>query len=244
MTDRIFAQEYLGEFVNDLLQFFPDDLIKKCMVLKRRKGIIPGRRYYLGVDVAGLGEDECSYEVMEILNNKMIEQRANFTAKRNLTVDTSREIFNMNRQYNFKKIGVDDAGVGFGVWSELMNDERTKFKTIALNNASRSVDKAGVKHKIFLRTDQKDDKEVDMVVPKGYYFMMGDNRDDSYDSRYWGAVPKELIKGKAMSIYWSWADNKQEPYFTGLSSLPRIVGTYLWRLPGRIRYSRLGGVIH
>lgn len=41
------------------------------------------------------------------------------------------------------------------------------------------------------------------VVPPGKYFAMGDNRDRSQDSRYWGGVPRELIKGRAFMIYWS-----------------------------------------
>jgi signal peptidase I len=42
-----------------------------------------------------------------------------------------------------------------------------------------------------------------LIVPEGHYFVMGDNRDDSQDSRYWGFVPRENIIGRPLVIYWS-----------------------------------------
>ncbi len=44
-----------------------------------------------------------------------------------------------------------------------------------------------------------------VTVPPGHYFMMGDNRDNSQDSRYWGFLPREYVKGRALVIYWSYA---------------------------------------
>ncbi|MDL2272461.1 signal peptidase I [Desulfovibrio sp. OttesenSCG-928-I05] len=43
-------------------------------------------------------------------------------------------------------------------------------------------------------------------IPEGYYFVMGDNRDGSADSREWGLVPRANIHGKAWFLYWSWDD--------------------------------------
>jgi len=50
-----------------------------------------------------------------------------------------------------------------------------------------------------------------IVIPPGHYFMMGDNRDNSDDSRFWGFLSRDLIKGKAEFIYWSWNKETMRP---------------------------------
>jgi signal peptidase I len=48
------------------------------------------------------------------------------------------------------------------------------------------------------------DRYGPVTVPDGHYFVMGDNRDNSQDGRYWGFLPRHYIKGKALLIYWSY----------------------------------------
>jgi signal peptidase I len=50
-----------------------------------------------------------------------------------------------------------------------------------------------------------------VTIPQGEMFMMGDNRDNSNDSRYWGTLKMDLVKGRAMFLYWSWDGEKNWP---------------------------------
>lgn len=57
-----------------------------------------------------------------------------------------------------------------------------------------------------------------IVVPAGYYFMLGDNRDESYDGRYWGFLPRENVRGRPWFVYFSYdaTSYKPMPFFTAV----------------------------
>jgi signal peptidase I len=80
------------------------------------------------------------------------------------------------------------------------------------------------------------------TVPEGQFFVLGDNRDDSKDSRFWGSVPRDHIKGKAVFIYWSWAPNEDAPPwgFPYVIDLVRWVGYVIVNFGDNARLDRIG----
>src|SRR6185503_13992575 len=70
-----------------------------------------------------------------------------------------------------------------------------------------------------------------VTVPEGQYFVMGDNRDNSQDSRYWGFLPAHYVKGRALMIYWSFEPPQGEQASGvrgGLSTLASIFTATRW----------------
>ncbi len=80
------------------------------------------------------------------------------------------------------------------------------------------------------------------IVPPNEYFVLGDNRDDSRDSRFWGSVPADNIKGKTVFVYWSWQPDSDAPGFgfPYVIDAVRWIGYSLFNFPSHVRWDRLG----
>lgn len=151
MTKVQYAQEYLGEFVDELMQFFPTETIKGCMTLNE---IIPRHKgeNFLGVDVARMGGDETVLFSLRKLNDNLEELELDIS-KNTMLPETVRRIKYSDMKHNYKRIYIDDGGLGVGVFDPLLEDDQTKRKVEAINNASRSLEHDAKRKKKILKED-------------------------------------------------------------------------------------------
>jgi signal peptidase I len=78
-----------------------------------------------------------------------------------------------------------------------------------------------------------------VTVPADQYFVMGDNRDNSQDSRWWGYLPRDLVKGKALMVYWSFESDRADYQDEGLGATVRGLADVVTGFFTRTRWDRI-----
>ena len=83
-----------------------------------------------------------------------------------------------------------------------------------------------------------------VTVPPNQFFVMGDNRDNSQDSRYWGFLPRDLVKGRAVIIYWSYESGREDYQDESTGATIKGLVSVFAHFFTRTRWDRMFHMIH
>lgn len=174
MSQLQYGQEYLGLFLEELQRFFEDELIRTSCILERRGSVIKGKDYFMGCDIARLGGDQSTFEILERKRKDYFEQVENQTMVRIPTTTTEDRILQLDRIYNLKKIYIDcgSGSLGVGIYDQLVKNSQTSHKIEAINNRAISLERDGSKKQRLMKEDLYNN--LKSMMEKGYIKLLND----------------------------------------------------------------------
>ncbi len=154
MSELEYAQEYLAKFLDDLRRVFSEEWIKKVCTIKDPQAIIRDATYYMGNDLARMGEDKSTFEIFHKIDSMITHAYHEITTKQR-TTDTEKKIIRMAEQWKFKGIGIDAGSgtLGVGILDHLLVNDATKRSVVALNSRQRAMDRDGKSRTRILNED-------------------------------------------------------------------------------------------
>lgn len=137
MSRLEYAQEYLGQFLDEVMRVYGDKLLSDCCTLTRRSMIYPNREYFAGVDVGRMGDGKSTFEIFDA-TKIIIEQVENMTTEKEFTTQTASHISALQQQYKCQLWGIDGGGVGGGVIDQCFTIAGLgEHRIVDLNNAAK-----------------------------------------------------------------------------------------------------------
>lgn len=172
MSEMQYGQEYLGLFLDELRRYFPDKLIDSVEKVKRPEQIKKGADYAMGVDIARMGEDTSTFQIVRRINEDILEQVENIVTRKTYTYETEDKIRELDKIYKFKKVYLDaGAGtLGVSVLDHLKREFGNRIE--AINNRSISLDKYDQKKQRLVKEDLYDN--LRSLMEKGNIRLLDD----------------------------------------------------------------------
>ena len=151
MSEIRYAQEYLGIFQDDIKRFYSDEWIERVCCIKKESTGSPKTDNYMGVDIARMGGDMTTYEILHNKDAKVTKQIAHFQENFKPTTHTEQRIIALAEQFKVSKVGIDagSGSLGVGVYDHLFDpNSPIRHKVVAMNNRSLAQDSDGAKIRI------------------------------------------------------------------------------------------------
>lgn len=220
MSELQYGQEYLGLFLEELQQFFPDQLIEQCCTLSRPDHIQPYQTYIMGCDIARLGGDESTFEILqkpEHPDSPLIHVES--IAKKGLLTTKNEDIIKeLIRKWHLKKVGIDAGSgtLGVSIMDHLMEDRGIRHKVVAMNNRKVVLDREG--------------KETQRIMKEEMY----DNLRALMERKQIKLLNDSDVKLSLRSVQWELLTRSNE------KTKMRVFGNYTHIAEGLIRAAYLG----